>query len=309
MRSYPHLAARLFDTELMIEPGKLAAIVDSEIGRRILAASIDVEGAEPVDHVAFAGGRPSMGRLGDPLGRRRQAEARPSLEVLDGVGVIAIEGSLVHKGKWTGSYSGDTSYEGLLTQVAEAKRRPNVRGVVFEVDSFGGEVSGAFDTAAAIADLSKVKPTIAILTDHALSAGYLLAAAARSIVIPETGRAGSIGVVTLHRDVSRAIDKAGMTVTVLSAGKFKADGNPYSPLDEATAGRISARLEKSRLHFATAVAGFRGSRLTVEAALATEADHFDGEEAVAKGLADAVGRPSEAFELFLRQLNPASRPL
>jgi len=45
------------------------------------------------------------------------------------------------------------------------------KGVVFEVDSFGGE----------------------LLTDHTLSAAYLLASAARQIIIPEYGRAGSIG--------------------------------------------------------------------------------------------------------------------
>jgi transposase len=65
---------------------------------------------------------------------------------------------------------------------------------VFEVDSLGGELAGAFETADLIARLSAEKPTLAILTDHALSAGYLLASAARQIIMPEHGRAGSIGV-------------------------------------------------------------------------------------------------------------------
>ena len=67
------------------------------------------------------------------------------------------------------------------------------KGVVFEVDSFGGELAGAFETTDLIARLSAEKPTLAILTNHTLAAAYLLASAARQIIIPEHGRAGSIG--------------------------------------------------------------------------------------------------------------------
>jgi ClpP class serine protease len=110
---------------------------------------------------------------------------RPPFAIIDGVALIPIEGTLVHKGAYVGAYSGTTSYEGLQAQVLRAMRNPAVKGVVFEVDSFGGELAGAFETADLIARLSAEKPTLAILTDHALSAGYLLASAARQIIIPE----------------------------------------------------------------------------------------------------------------------------
>ena len=137
---------------------------------------------------------------------------------MDGVALIPIEGTLVHKGAYVGAYSGRTSHEGLQAQVLRAIRNPAIKGVVFEADSFGGELAGAFKTADLIARLSAERPTLAVLTDHALSAGYLLASAARQIIISEHGRAGSIGVVTLHADLSAALEQRGIKVAVLRAG-------------------------------------------------------------------------------------------
>ena len=159
----------------------------------------------------------------------------------------------MHKGAYVGAYSGTTSYEGLQAQVLRAMRNPAVKGVVFEVDSFGGELAGAFETADLIARLSAEKPTLAILTDHALSAGYLLASAARQIIIPEHGRAGSIGVVTLHVDLSAALEQRGIKVTVLRAGAQKMAANPFEPLADDTIQRLLSDLEAARKTFAESV--------------------------------------------------------
>jgi capsid assembly protease len=299
----PHIAARVFDVPLMIDGHKAAAIA-SALGARITGGAVTVEGANPIDHVAFASGRPSAGRLGDQLGKRIEAQGDEILpHIVNGVAVIPIEGTLVHKGKWLGSSSGDTSYEGLQTRVMRARRDRRVKAVVFEVDSFGGEVAGAFDTAEMIAQLSVEKPTLAILTDYALSAGYLLASAARAIAMPETGYAGSIGVVTMHVDYSRQIEARGMTVTVLTSGERKAEGNPFEPLPAEVASRIRAELDASRDVFAAAVGRHRGARMSKKQALATEAGAFQGEAALAAGLVDSIIHPNEAFDAFVSQVS------
>lgn len=304
-------AMRVYNTPLAIHAGKLAAVLDA-LGPRLSPEGLIVdETAERINHIAFAGGRPSMARLGDQLGQRRadQGAGKP-YAMVGSVAVIAIEGTLIHKGKWVGASSGETSYEGIQTAVRAAMSDADVRGVVFEVDSFGGEVAGAFDTAARIRALSAAKPTIAILTDFALSAGYLLASGARDIVMPASGRAGSIGVVTIHTDYSQALASRGLKVTVLTAGKFKGEGNPYEPLGEETATRIKADLEAARRDFAEAVHDGRGKRLSVDQALATEADDFRGEDAVGLGLVDRVEHASDAFDAFIARINAtASRSI
>lgn len=303
---HPRIAARIFNTPLMVDAGKAVAIV-AGMGGRLIDGQLVIDGPAAIDHVAFSGGRPSekMGRLGDPMGTRIEARGYGDniLTRFGSVAVIAIEGTLVHKGAWLGSDSGETSYEGIQTQVLRAMRDERVRGIVFEVDSFGGEAAGAFDTADMIAELSAMKPTIAILTDFALSGGYLLAAAARQIVLPENGYAGSIGVVAMHVDFSRAIENDGVRVTVLTSGARKDDGSPFKPLGADVAARWQADLDEGREQFATAVARYRGRRLSTSAALATEAGVFRGEDAVEAGLADGVVRPSMAFAEFVQRVN------
>src|SRR5258705_9934702 len=101
-----HVASRVFNTPLMIDSRKAAAILCG-IGGRLVGGEITIEGAEPIEHVAFQNGRASsesMGRLGDSLGRRIEArgDGERILDVIDGVAIIGIEGTLVHKGKWIG---------------------------------------------------------------------------------------------------------------------------------------------------------------------------------------------------------------
>lgn len=298
----PEVAAHIFNTPLMIHPGKAAAMLHA-IGGRIVQGGVDVSGADPIHHVAFEHGRPSAGRISDRTGRWYDANKIDMLDRIASVAVIGIEGTLVHKGGFVGMSSGRTSYQGIQMQLVRAARDPAIKGVAFEVDSFGGAVSGAFETASMIAELGKIKPTISILTDHALSAGYLLASAAKQVVVPRHGGAGSIGVITLHADYSAALAQRGVRVTILAAGEHKAEGNPYEPLPKDVADRIRGGLESARQSFAEHVGSFRGRRFNAKAALATEAQDYDGADAVALGLADAVGDANEAFANFIAACN------
>jgi ClpP class serine protease len=298
----PHIAARMFNTPLLIDAGKAVAILTG-LGGRVVEGGIHFDGAMPVDHVAFAGGRPSesMGTLGDRLGRayERAGEGGRIFDRIGPVALVPIEGTLIHKGAFLGQSSGEMSYQGLQTKIQAIRRDNTVRGVVYETDSFGGEGAGVFDTAQMMAELSKEKPTIAILNDFAFSAAYLLASTARQIIIPSMGAAGSIGVITMHLDHSARLEKAGTKVTIVSSGKHKGDGHSFGPLPEDVRAKMQARIDKMRDHFAAAVGEFRGPRFSKAAALATEADAFTGEDAVRAGLADEVARPTEAFAQFV----------
>lgn len=298
--AYGHIAQRLFDTPLMYDPRKAEAFVGG-LGGRIAGSDVVITNAAgAVDHSTS---RPSAAKLGDKLVKLYEGyDAMPFY--LDGsVAIIPIEGSLVHKGSYVGKSSGVTSYEGLQAQISIAKRSPKVRGVVVEVDSFGGEVSGGFETAAAIADLSKAKPTIAILTDYAYSAAYLLASQARQIIAPKFGGAGSIGVIMMHADYSRQIANAGVSVTIIRAGGRKAEGNPYEPLPPDVAERWQAQVEAMRQDFAAVVGKGRGSRFSAAKALKTEAEAYEAKDALALGLIDAIADPVATYDAFVKAIN------
>ncbi|MES0049255.1 S49 family peptidase [Mesorhizobium sp. M0053] len=297
------ICGQVFDQPLLYHPRK-AETVARLLGPRLTGYPISVVNGEGmVGHTAFGNGRPSAGVVGDRLGIAYDRNNVSPFYVVDNVAIIPIEGTLVYKGAFVGSSSGETSYQGLQTQIARAKNRTDIKGVVFEVDSFGGQGNGAFDTADAMRDLSKSKPTIAILTDFAYSAGFLLASQARQVVMPEFGGAGSIGVVMLHADFSGNLEQAGIKVTMIHAGKHKVDGNPYQPLPDELSARWLAECETMRDRFAGTVAAGRGKRFSKAAALKTEAECFNASDALRLGLVDAVGNSHEAFSAFISEVS------
>lgn len=274
------------------------------IGGRIVDGGVTFtdDGIAAVDHWV----QPKAGILVDRISPRYEQRGATPFDIVNGIAVIPVEGSLVHKGGYIGQSSGETSYQGIQAQISFAERSDHVRGVVFEVDSYGGLVAGAFQTAEMMHRLSQKKPTMSILTDHGLSAAFLLASQARQVVMPKHGMAGSIGVITLHADFSKQIEAMGVSVTILTAGAHKADGNQYGPLDSGFAEKKLAELEGLRKSFAEAVARGRGAKFNAEAALKTEAAIFEGAEAAQLGLVDGVGNPHDAFAEFVAAVNRAN---
>jgi signal peptide peptidase SppA len=298
MMHHAQIAQRAFNTPLMVDPAKALAFL-SGLGPRITGQEITFQGlqVEAADQTpASLPARASP--FGNDLAQRHQRNGSQPYALVDGIAVIEIAGTLVHRGAWIGQSSGLTSYEGIAAQLQAALADPGVRGIALDIDSFGGEVAGAFDLADRIRAARAQKPVHAFVAEHALSAGYVLASQADRIILPRTGAVGSIGVVALHTDMSGALDQKGIAVTLIHAGSHKIDANPYQPLPEAVHDQMQRELEVVRFLFAETVAAGRGERLTQTAALATEAAVFRGADAVAAGLADHLADPVTAFHAF-----------
>ena len=291
---YPRVASRLFDQPLLIEQRKLNTILrvlsprmgfsmmeDEEVGERR-------EPLPPAIHAAAM-----RGRRAD-----RQDEGH---WVAGSVAVIPVVGSLVQRGGYIG-YSGMTSYDAIERMFDAALADKDVATVLFEIDSPGGEVAGAFDLAEKIYRARGQKRIVASVSELAASAGYLLASAASEISTTATGYVGSIGVVTAHADYSGALEQAGIAVTFIYAGDKKVDGNPYQPLSERAQKEISADIKSLYGLFVDTVARNRG--LSAKAVQATEAGMYLGRAGVDAGLADRVN--TFANEFSNASLNPAA---
>jgi signal peptide peptidase SppA len=310
MMHHAQIAQRAFNTPLMVDPAKALAFL-SGLGPRITGQEVTYAGVElPTSDVEHAALPARVSLFGTDLAQRHQRKGSQPYAMVDGIAVIEIAGTLVHRGAWIGQSSGLTSYEGIAAQLQAALADPAVLGIVLDIDSFGGEVAGAFDLADRIRAARAKKPVQAFVAEHALSAGYVLASQADRIILPRTGAVGSIGVVALHTDMSGALDQKGIAVTLIHAGIHKIDANPYQPLPDAVHDQMQRELEVVRFLFAETVAAGRGNRLSHATALATEAAVFRGADAVAAGLADELADPVTAFRAFAAApggINPTSR--
>jgi ClpP class serine protease len=310
MMHHAQIAQRAFNTPLMVDPAKALAFL-SGLGPRITGQDITFQALDADIPDRGATALPARASLfGNDLAQRHQRNGSQPYAVVDGIAVIEIAGTLVHRGAWIGQSSGLTSYEGIAAQIDAAITDPAVLGIALDIDSFGGEVAGAFDLADRIRAARAQKPVQAFVAEHALSAGYVLASQADRIILPRTGAVGSIGVVALHTDMSGALDQKGIAVTLFHAGIHKIDANPYQPLSEAVGSQMQRELEDLRLLFAQTVADGRGDRIDVARALGTEAAVFRGEAAIFAGLADELADPITAFRTFAaapRGTNPTSR--
>ena len=284
MPSLIHIADRVLNGPLLITRDKAQVVLS------VLAGRIGVNSPEAS---RFEGSN----IITEADGSTRTVPYRVS----GGVGIVTITGSLVNRGAWVGANSGLTSYEGIGYQIRTAAADDNVHAVILDLHSPGGEAVGAFETAALVRDLAVKKRTIAIVNGMAASAAYAIASGANEIVTTQTGVSGSIGVVLLHADFSRQLDREGITPTLIHAGAHKVDGNPFEPLSDDVRDDLQAEVNGFYDAFLATVATGRGKRLTAAAARKTEARTFIGAAAVAVGLADRVG----TFEAVLAELTRA----
>jgi signal peptide peptidase SppA len=224
------------------------------------------------------------------------------LQILEGIAILPVLGTLVRRSSYIGAASGLTSYHDIEAMAEQAFADRQVKAVLLEIDSSGGEAGGVFDLAQRLRQLAQTsgKPLWAIADEAALSAAYAIACAADHLWLTRTAEVGSIGVVAVHVDESVADAKAGLNYTFLHAGRHKVDGHPHAPLPAPVAADIQADIDQLHEQFISLVAGLR--RLTVEAIRDTEARVYRGEAALQAGLADQIGTRNEAVTALQRQL-------
>jgi capsid assembly protease len=212
-------------------------------------------------------------RLGRPLQNTRTVINR------DGVALLPVSGPIFRYANIFTEISGGTSVEVLATDFRAALDDPDIRGIVLEIDSPGGQINGISEFADQVAAAGK--PTVAYISDLGASAGYWIASAADQVVIRDTAAAGSVGVVaTLRRD------KKDDRIQIVSSQ------SPRKRVDPETAdGRavLQAVVDDIAAVFIDRVASYRD--VSAEHVL----EHFGqggilvGRNAVRAGLADGLG--------------------
>ena len=229
-----------------------------------------------------------------PRTAARDAKPIRPYVLTDGVATISFHGQAVNRATWISDLFGLAAYDRFTAAVAAAIADREVRGIMLDFDSPGGDVAGATEAAAAVRAFAAQKPIVAFVDSLAASAAYVIAAAASRVIVTPSATVGSIGIVMVHMDRSAAFAKRGVKPTLIHAGAFKVDGHSMSPLPADARKRIEAHLAEAHDLILNSVGRHRPA-LGATGARKTEAGLFMGHKAVAAGLADAVGTRESAW--------------
>lgn len=262
-RNLPHLASRLFGTPLFVDGRKLDTVIP------IFEAKIN---GKPEPAVSDSDWRDDSGNM--------------TIDTDAGIAIIPVIGSLVRRPTWLDAYSGLTSYGEVAECLDNAINDARVKGIILQIDSFGGEAAGCFELCDAIYAARGPKPIWAIADVDALSAGYAILSSADQCFSDPAGSTGSIGVVAIHCERSQQNAAMGITYTVFRAGDRKAEFNPYEKLTSAASIKMLTSMEKMRDRFVSTVARNRGIDPVVVSE--TEGQWYDPDDAKELGLINGI---------------------
>ena len=222
--------------------------------------------------------------------------------VVNGVLQVPVQGTLLNRfpyqlGRWA------TGYDYIERAVMRGMSDPMVDAIALVIDSPGGEVAGCFELVDKLFEMRDEKPIRSFAADHAYSAAYALASVGDEIIVTRSGGTGSVGVVTAHFNFEKALDKMGVEVTFIHAGKHKVDGNSYQKLPDAVKQRIQARVDKIYGVFTSTVA--RNRDMDEDDIRGTEALTYDAEDSIEIGFADRIGALEDEMIAFTEEVAEA----
>ena len=195
---------------------------------------------------------------------------------------ITIRGPIIQHGYWW------ESYESIKEKFKKASEQ-NKETILVKIDSPGGEVAGCFDTARYIKKICKDanKKIIVHVEGQCCSAAYALASVADRIYVSKTADVGSIGVLALRYDETKADDLSGYRVNLITSGARKSDWNPHVPFSKEEEKIHQEEINELAQEFFTLVALNRN--LSEEKIKSFEAGSFRGSMATKLGLVDKIG--------------------
>lgn len=182
--------------------------------------------------------------------------------------------------------SDQSASEEIVYSINEAEKNDSIKAIILEVDSYGGSPIAAEEIANALKNSKK--PTVALIRNGGVSAGYWSATGASRIFASKNSDVGSIGATMSYLDYSQQNQKEGLIYNQLSSGKFKYTGDPDKTLTAEEKELLMRDINIINQNFIKAVAENRNLDIKKVESLA-DGSTLLGEMALANGLIDQVG--------------------
>jgi signal peptide peptidase SppA len=127
------------------------------------------------------------------------------------------------------------------------------------------------------------------------SAAYWIGSAASEVVATPSAMVGSVGVVVVHMDESKALEMLGVKPTFITAGKYKAEGDPAQPLTDAARERLQEMVDQYYAAFVGGVARGRGVPVAEVRTSYGQGRLLTAREGLAAGMVDRIATLDETL--------------
>jgi capsid assembly protease len=282
-----HLLAEFMTTPWALHP----EVLSSHAG--VLARWVN-GGASP-----FASGD------GPAAGRDRGKSTPPSSAVSGNIAVVPVLGTLMQRANLMQQYCGGTSCNQVAAALKQADADDAVQQILMEFDTPGGSVYGVAELAAVIRAMKK--PVIGIANSQCASAGYWLAAQCAELYVAPGGEVGSIGVWQAHEDWSKALEKAGVQTTLIAAGKYKVEGNPYEALSRDAKAFLQSRVDAYYAAFTKDVARGRAVPVGMAQNGMGQGRVLGADQALSESMVDGIATREQVLQRMAARKPSGSR--
>lgn len=237
--------------------------------------------------------------------RRQSASAQST----GGIAVLPLYGVVTQRGNMVDDVSGpgSTSTQQFSAALRQLLADDTVGQILIDIDSPGGSVYGVAELADEIQSARSQKRIVAVANSLAASAAYWIGCSASEFYVTPGGEVGSIGVWQAHQDYSQALDEAGVKTTLISAGKFKVEGNPYSPLNDEAQSFMQSRVDEYYAAFTKAVARGRGVPISQVREGMGQGRVLGADAALAQNMVDGIATFDDVLKQMRRDAKQPAR--
>ena len=210
------------------------------------------------------------------------------------IAVVPLWGVLTPSGD---DWGYGTSLDDFTRLMGQLDANQNVSTIVLNVRSPGGTVTGTPEASAAVRAVRDGGRTkiVSVANGMMASAAVWIGAAASEVIVTPSGEAGSIGVISMYADLSKAYEAMGIKIDVMRVPAKKARFSGVEPMTEEMKKHREERLEMSYAAFKRSMADNRGIRIDSVEGKFGGGEMMSAKEALEAGLVDGIATLDETI--------------
>ena len=238
-----------------------------------------------------------------PISAWDARKATAAKQATGGIAVLPLYGTIMQRANMMTEWCGGTSTQQFTQAFRDALADNTIGSILIDIDSPGGSVYGVGELADEIYQARSQKSIVGYSNSLAASAAYWVGAACSEFYVTPGGEVGSIGVWMAHEDYSKYLDEKGVATTLISAGQFKTEGNPYQALPDDAKAFMQSRVDDYYTAFTKGVAKGRGVGIGAVRGGMGQGRVLGADAALAEKMVDGIATFDEVVKKMQKTLN------